>query len=196
MSQNIDQINSDFYDSFGDEFYKIPFEEILLDWIRKYGPGGDALDIGCATGALATWLICEDYKVTCLEPARRPAAITAAKGIPVQAVSIQNFQTDQKFDVIFAMSSLIHVPQSELPAQIKKIASFLKPKGIFFISMIEGETEGLEDPTMKGKSRYFTRLSEAALDQLLAPYFDLLEKQRVNSKKMDRNFLLRVYAKR
>jgi len=89
---------------------------------------------------------------------------------------------------------LIHVPKEELPSQIEKISSLLKPQGIFFVSFIEGENEGLEDQTMSGKLRYFAKWRESDLDRLLSPYFNLLESHKIYNKKMDRTFLLRVYV--
>lgn len=192
---DIDRVNNDFYDN-AESFDKIPFDDILPGLIKKYGKGRDVLEIGSATGVLAEWLVKLGYRVLCLEPARKPAAQATAKGLSVQTVTIQNFQTQEQFDMIVAISSLIHVSKTELPEQIQKIAHFLRPQGLFFVSFIEGNSEGLEDPTNKGKSRFFSRWSEQALDQLLSPYFDLVESHRINSKKMDRNFLLRVYSKK
>jgi 2-polyprenyl-3-methyl-5-hydroxy-6-metoxy-1,4-benzoquinol methylase len=151
---DIDRVNADFYDS-SESFDKIPFEDILPGLIKKYGKGQDVLEIGSATGVLAEWLTQLGYNVTCLEPARKPAAKAIAKGLSVQTVTIQNFQTHDQFDMVVAISSLIHVPRAELPEQIKKIARFLRPQGLFFASFIEGNREGLEDPTHKGKSRFF-----------------------------------------
>jgi len=88
---------------------------------------------------------------------------------------------------------LIHVPKGELPLQIEKIAKLLKSKGHFFVSFIEGENEGLEDPTKSGKKRHFSRWSEGEIDRLVSPYFELLENHKIYNKVMDRTFLLRVY---
>jgi 2-polyprenyl-3-methyl-5-hydroxy-6-metoxy-1,4-benzoquinol methylase len=111
-------------------------------------------------------------------------------------MTIQEFTTTLKYDCILAISSLIHVPKEELPRQIEKIASLLKSQGVFFASFIEGEGEGLEDPTMSGKLRYFAKWRESDLDRLLSPYFDLLENHKIYNKKMDRTFLLRAYILR
>lgn len=194
MTKNIDETNCAFYNSSGDSFDKIPFESILPDLFLKYGTGLEILEIGSGAGALALWLTNHGYDVTCLEPAQELAARAVAKGLRVRPVTIQNFQEGLQYDMIVAISSLIHVPRKELPAQIEKIANLLKPGGLFFVSFIEGECDGFEDPTMTGKLRYFCKWTEPALDQLLSPHFDLLEKQSIYNKKMDQTFLLRVYT--
>jgi hypothetical protein len=64
----------------------------------------------------------------------------------------------------------------------------------FFVSLIEGEGEGLEDPTKVGKLRYFAKWDDKELESLFSPHFALLENHRIYNKKMDRTFLLKVYA--
>lgn len=190
---NLDKINSDFYNQSGHSFDAIPFEAILPKLLQKYNIGHELLEIGSGPGALAVWLKGLGYQVTCLEPAEKLAEEAFKKGLEVYPLKIQDFETDLQFDCIIAISSLIHIPKVELPAQIEKIAKLLKAKGLFFVSFIEGEGEGLEDPTRTGKQRYFAKWSEPDLDRLLSPYFTLLENHKIYSKKMDRTFLLRVY---
>lgn len=190
---NIEQINNDFYNAPGNSFDKIPFETVLPNLLLKYEVGHDILEIGSAAGALAAWLAEQGHQVTCVEPADELAAKAAAKGLKVLSCSIQNFQGNYPYDSIIAISSLIHVPKAELPSQIEKIAKLLKSNGTFFVSFIEGEGEGLEDPTNLGKQRYFAKWRESELDDLLSPYFILLENHKIVQEQMNRTFLLRAY---
>ncbi|MES2199050.1 MAG: hypothetical protein V4489_02645 [Chlamydiota bacterium] len=132
--------------------------------------------------------------MTCLEPAIELAKKAESKGLKVYPTTIQNFQEKKQYDSIIAISSLIHVPKAELPLQIEKIIQLLKPDGIFFMSFIEGEGEGIEDPTKVGRVRYFAKWKEEELECLLSPYFDFLESHKIYNKKMDRTFFLRVQA--
>jgi 2-polyprenyl-3-methyl-5-hydroxy-6-metoxy-1,4-benzoquinol methylase len=194
MAQNIDEINRDFYDSSGSFFNAIPFSPILPELFLKYGKGGAILEVGSGPGGLAVWLEDKGYEVTCLEPAKKLAEAAAEKGLTVYPFTIQEFETDLQYDCVIAISSLIHVPKEELPNQIKKIAGFLKPGGILFVSFIEGDSEGLEDPTNVGKLRYFARWSQSDLDQIFSSYFDVLETHKIINEKMDRSFFLSVYS--
>jgi 2-polyprenyl-3-methyl-5-hydroxy-6-metoxy-1,4-benzoquinol methylase len=196
MAEDIDKINSDFYNQSGTSFNTIPFDPILTQLLQKYNLGHQLLEIGSGPGSLALWLKGLGYLITCLEPAKKLAEMAIKKGLEVHELTIQEFESDFQYDSILAISSLIHVPKKELPAQIQKIANLLKTEGMFFVSFIEGEDEGLEDPTMSGKLRYFAKWNESDLDRLLLPYFNLLESHRIYNKKMNRTFLLRVYALR
>jgi 2-polyprenyl-3-methyl-5-hydroxy-6-metoxy-1,4-benzoquinol methylase len=193
--QDIDQINRDFYDDSGSYFSAIPFDPLLPELFLKYGKGKKILEIGSGPGGLALWLTNHGYEVTCIEPSKKLAALAAEKGLNVHPITIQEFKPSLQYDCIVAISSLIHVPKKDLPAQIKKIASALIPQGLFFVSFIEGDEEGFEDPTKIGKPRFFAKWSESDLDHLTKPYFDLLETHKIFNKKMGLMFFLNVYLR-
>ncbi len=195
-TDEIDKINRDYYDSSGSLFSSIPFDPMLPNLLLKYGKGDQILEIGSGPGGLALWLKDKGYEVTCLEPAEKLAEAAAKNGLKVYPLTIQEFETDHQYDCIVAISSLIHVPKAELPTQIKKIASNLKPQGVFFVSFIEGDKEGFEDPTNKGKLRYFSKWTESDLNDIILPYFDILENHKIYSKVMNRTFLLIVCIRR
>lgn len=156
----MDSINKEFYNAFGNEFDKIPFGHILPQLIIKYLPSSKCkiLEIGSGAGALAQWLSSLGCDVTCLEPAEKPAQSAREKGLNVHSVTLQDYQINQTFDLVIAISSLIHIPKQELPVQISRIASCLKPEGLFLASFLMGAGEGLEDPTGKGKTALFLEI--------------------------------------
>jgi 2-polyprenyl-3-methyl-5-hydroxy-6-metoxy-1,4-benzoquinol methylase len=194
MTHSIDAINSEFYDLSGDRFDAIPFENLLPKLLEKYLKGETILEIGPGPGTLAAWLKGKGYEVTCVEPSKILADRARQKGLKVQTVTLQNFETKEKFDSVVAISSLIHIPKKELPAQLCKIANLLNPQGLFFVSFLEGEEEGFEDPTKSGKARFFAKWSETAFNALTKPDFHLLESHKISNQKMDRTFILNVYV--
>jgi 2-polyprenyl-3-methyl-5-hydroxy-6-metoxy-1,4-benzoquinol methylase len=185
-------INNEFYNAYFDKFDKIPFEEILPQWILKYVPLSTphVLEIGAGSGALAHWMTQIGYDVICLEPAEKAAEKGRSKGLNIQLTPLQDFQTNHTYDAILAISSLIHIPKAELPDQIKRIAHLLKPQGIFLVSFLEGTTEGYEDPTHTGKLRFFAKYSLNELEKMLSPYFSILQIEKIESKKMNQTFYL------
>lgn len=188
-------INNAFYNESGDSFDKIPFDSLLPSLLSKYVIGRQILEIGSGAGALAYWLTGQGYQVYCIEPAIELAKQAEKKGLNVCATTIKDFEADLQYDNVVAISSLIHVPKSDLPQQVKKISYLLKRHGVFFVSFIEGEGEALEDPTKIGKFRYFAKWSDEELDNLFSSDFILLENHKIYNKRMDCTFLLRIYKK-
>lgn len=195
MTHNIDTINAEFYDLSGDRFDAIPFEYLLPKLLDKYLKGDTVLEIGSGPGALAAFLQKKGYEMTCIEPSNVLAERARQKGLKVQAVTFQNFESEERFDCTMAFSSLIHIPKKDLPAQISKIARLLNPQGLFFVSFLEGEEEGFEDPTKSGKVRFFAKWNETALNSLTKSDFQLLESHKISNQKMDRTFILSVYQR-
>lgn len=191
---DLDSINKEFYNAYVDCFDRIPFEDILIKLILKYvsKPKSQILEIGSGAGALALWMTNLGHSVTCIEPAEKPAEIALKKGLRVSVTKFQDFHPDQKFDFIFAISSLIHIPRFEMPLQIKKISESIKKEGFAFISFIEGDGEGYEDPTGKGKIRYFSKFSKTELKKILSLYFSIIESHKIEVRKMNQSFLLFV----
>lgn len=187
-----DLINHEFYNAYADDFDKIPFHDVLVPLILKHLPASscEILEVGSGTGALASWMTKLGHHVTCIEPAEKPANKAKEKGLKVCSTTFQNFPARQKFDSILAISSLIHIPRSEMPFQVEKLRQLLKPGGIAFVSFIEGDDEGYEDPTGKGKNRFFSKFTQNELKIMLSPYFSILEIHKIEVKKMNQSFFL------
>lgn len=192
----IDLTNNEFYNDYVDSFDKIPFNDILIPLILKYLPTSpcDILEIGSGAGALALWLSKLGHNVTCIEPAENPAKKALEKGLNVCQVRFQDFSSSQKFDSIIAISSLIHIRKSEMTLQIQKILQLLKPHGMVFVSFIEGNSEGFEDPTGIGKARFFSKYTNRELNILLSP-LSIIERCQIKVKKMNQLFILMVLKK-
>lgn len=191
---NIDLLNNEFYNEYAESFDKIPFEDILTRLILNYLPttGCNILEIGSGAGALALWMTELGHNITCIEPAEKPAEKARLKGLNVCKTRLQDYYVNKKFDCIVAISSLIHIPRSEMPLQIQKLSQLIKREGIIFLSFIEGDCEGCEDPTRKGKERFFSKFTQDELNAMLSSHFSFLEVHRIDVKKMNQSFLLTV----
>lgn len=194
---NIDLLNNEFYNGYADSFDKIPFEDTLIPLILKYLPSFpcDILEIGSGAGALALWMSKHGHHVICVEPAEKLAKKAIEKGLNVYEMRLQDFYVGQKFDSVIAISSLIHIPRSEITAQLQKISQLIKPGGVAFISFIEGDGEGYEDPTGKGKNRFFSKFTKDKLSILLLTYFSITEIHKIKVKEMSQNFFLTALKK-
>ena len=192
---SIDSANKEFYNTFADAFDFLPFGDQLTDIFKESTTqirGHQLLEIGSGGGTFAAWLTKQGYAVTCIEPADKLAEKVRIKGINVHVCTLQQFESTETFDIVVAISSLIHIKKCELPSQIAKITALLKPGGLFFVSFLLGEKEGFEDPTKTGKIRYFSKYSEEELNHLITPYFETIKKNIVYVQKMEQTFVVMV----
>jgi len=72
------------------------------------------------------------------------------------------------FHGIWAYTSLLHVPKKKFPGVLSEILGFLKPMGIFYIGMKEGDFEGWkESENYPGHKRYVSYYREGELEDYL-----------------------------
>ena len=90
------------------------------------------LDIGCGTGwSTAIWQK-NGFKVTGLEPSLTRSKIARdVHHLTVSNEHLENFKTDELFDVIVLRHLLEHIENPT--AMLKKIKTFLKPDGLLLI---------------------------------------------------------------
>jgi 2-polyprenyl-3-methyl-5-hydroxy-6-metoxy-1,4-benzoquinol methylase len=189
---------TEFYRQFVHEFESIPFKEILLPLLKKHLPemkSIQVLDVGSGPGALALWLQQQGSGVLCVDPSEAMIACCLQKGLSCQHIGLEEFESEDRYDLILALSSLIHLPKERWSKELHRLASLLKPGGYFVLSVILGDFEGFLDPTNKGVERYFSFIPENEILRLMEADFCVLEKERVASSKMGQEFLL-LAAKR
>lgn len=87
---------------------------------------------------------------------------------------------EKSFDVVWAYTSLLHVPKSKVPAIIRKIKGLLRKEGFFLISLKEGKGEGFLE-FRSGTRRWFSLYTEKEMKGLLKKDFKVIKSWRVRT---------------
>lgn len=119
------------------------------------------LDIGCGPGRDLKYFA-KKYQALGLEPSSVLAehARTYAD-VDVVNSKLEDFETDQTFDMIWACASLLHIPRKDLSNAFLKISTLMNSEGIFYCSFKYGTKEEIRD------IRHFTDMTEELLDEVL-----------------------------
>lgn len=144
----IDKINQACYDNRASMWDRFPYPDTLPPFLSKHHPkhlGNRVLDIGSGTGVVAKWLADQGWDVLCLDPSPEMVRRCKEKGLKALPYSIQSYQAQEQFAMVFAILSLIHVPKNDCENQIKKIASLLPKGGLLFLGMLQGKGEGFSE---------------------------------------------------
>ena len=123
---------------FGNKLFKWLYEYCVIDReirsVKKYlqEKNPKLLDIGCGTGwSTAIWQK-NGFSVTGLEPSEaRTKLAKEAYRINVVNRHIEDFTTEEKFDVVILRHLLEHIENPV--AMLKKVSAFLKPRGFLVI---------------------------------------------------------------
>ncbi|WP_163305224.1 class I SAM-dependent methyltransferase [Enterobacter ludwigii] len=120
--------------------------------------GARVLDAGCGSGRDAKAFHEMGYVVDAFDASS--AMVELAKqhtGLPVQLMTFSEIDGKAQYDGIWCCASLLHVPSSELPAVMQKLADALKPGGVWYVSFKYGNGERVQG------ERRFTDLDEEGL---------------------------------
>lgn len=173
MTAEIDTLNRQCYDARADYWDRFPFPEHFPPFLwQNYTSklGNQVLDIGSGTGQVALYLQEAGFDVTCLDPSSEMIHRCRSKGLKTVQTTFQAYDTQEKFGLVVAILSLIHVPKQEFPAQVEKITSILEPNGLFMLGLLKGDTEKIEEQK-SGYPRFFARYSPEEVRAKLGGHF-------------------------
>lgn len=148
-------------EKFAERTVSVDFEATQTRFLNKLSPGALILDFGCGSGRDTRYFLTNGYRVEAtdgsLELCRMASEYT---GIRVRQELFQDLADIEKYDGIWACSSILHVPSNELVDVLQKMVTALKDKGIIYTSFKYGTYEGTRN------GRYFTDMTEDTFTDL------------------------------
>ena len=125
--------------------------------------GGRVLDLGCGSGRDSLAFLEAGFAVDAVDgSAQMVQTASELTGLPVAHALFADYEPEGLYDGIWACSSLLHVPASELAGVIAKYARALATNGTFYLSFKLGTHDGMRN------GRWFTDLDEPAFRDLVA----------------------------
>lgn len=120
------------------------------------------LDFGCGSGRDTKYFLEHGYQVEAIDGSEELCKVASAyTGITVKKQLFTELSEVQKYDAVWACSSILHASSDELVIIMKKIWTALKDDGLFYTSFKYGTFEG------ERNGRYFTDMTEESLSVLL-----------------------------
>lgn len=156
----------DYYNNNAQKFIEgtvsVEFESMQNRFLDKLEKGASILDFGCGSGRDAKYFLEQGYEVTAVDGSKELCkSASDYAGIPVKCMLFQELDEKDMYDGIWACSSILHVPTSELKSVILKMSEALKKNGIIYTSFKYGTFEG------ERNGRYFTDMTEETFALLI-----------------------------
>ena len=161
-----------YYDDHADEFYKgtvnVEFAEMQRHFLSKLKNGAHILDFGCGSGRDTKYFLEQGYHVEAIDGSAALCRLAAEyTGIAVKNMLFQELAETDKYDGIWACSSILHLPVDELAEVMRKMAAALKENGIIYTSFKYGTFTG------ERNGRFFTDMTEGTFADFLGGIQDL-----------------------
>ena len=163
------------FGTYSNEIIKEELNEVVL----RFPNNAKILDLGSGPGNHALFFKNKGFDVLCLDISEKMLEKCMEKGLRTIKMDFEKLDfPENRFDVVWAYTSLLHMPKKNMPCVLKKIRNILSVKGIFMLSMKEGESEGFTRFTEGGK-RWFSCYTDKEIRNLLSEDFKIIKHWRV-----------------
>ena len=160
MNKTLDYYNNN-AKAFAENTSNIVFSEIQDTFLAELKNGASVLDFGCGSGRDTCYFLKKGYKVTALDGSAELCRIAEEKtGNPVIQMDFNDFDEQDRYDGIWACSSILHLSRQELKQVLVYMEQALHKGGIIYTSFKYSEFEGMRN------GRYFTDFTEDSLQIL------------------------------
>ena len=161
-----------YYDDHADEFYKstvnVEFTTMQEQFLKKLERGSDILDFGCGSGRDTRYFLQKGYHVDAIDGSKELCKLASEfTGIEVKNMFFEELSETNKYDGIWACSSILHLPIIELTKVMKKMVIALKENGIIYTSFKYGTFAG------ERNGRFFTDMTEVTFAEFIKEIEDL-----------------------
>ena len=140
----------------------VEFTEIQNAFLNLLQEGALILDFGCGSGRDALEFLKRGYQVEATDGSEEMCRAAAEfTGLTVRQMLFQELDEKEKYDGIWACSSILHLPKPELRDVFGRMTVALKRNGIIYTSFKYGVFEG------ERNGRYFTDFTEETFTEFI-----------------------------
>ena len=156
-----------YYDTNAKEFVEgtlnVDFKATQDKFINKLPAKGYILDFGCGSGRDTKYFLDKDFNVEAIdgsiELCKNASEYTKIK---VRHMYFNELSIVNKYDGIWACSSILHLSLDDLVDVFKRMSKALKDEGIIYTSFKYGDFSG------ERNGRFFTDMTEDSFAKLIA----------------------------
>jgi SAM-dependent methyltransferase len=163
MTQHSDPLKEtlDYFQSnakkFFDDTVSIDLTDLYLPFLERLPEIGRILDAGCGSGRDTRFFTRQGFEVVAFD--NSPEMVRLASDFTGQdclLLSFDDIQFDNRFDGVWACSSLLHVPKRHMAAVLNRLCTALKQGGILYCSFKYGDDEVFRNGRLFSNSELLT----------------------------------------
>lgn len=156
-----------YYDTNAKEFVEgtlnVDFKATQDKFINKLPAKGYILDFGCGSGRDTKYFLDKDFNVEAIDGSIELCKIASEyTNIKVRHMYFNELSIVNKYDGIWACSSILHLSLDDLVDVFKRMSKALKGEGIIYTSFKYGDFSG------ERNGRFFTDMTEDSFAKLIA----------------------------
>lgn len=154
MDKTIEYYNKN-AESFTAGTIAVEFTSTQDKFLKLFSSRAFILDFGCGSGRDTKYFLSKGFQVDPIDGSAELCKIAEkTTGIPVKQMLFTELEEVEKYDGIWACSSILHLPKKELSDVLRRMQWAVKAGGYIYTSFKYGEFEGFRN------ERYFTDFTE------------------------------------
>jgi SAM-dependent methyltransferase len=155
--------------------WKIKERDAFLDRLQTV-EANTLLEIGAGTGQDAVFFLGGGLTVTAIDPSPEMVERCLAKGVNAYVRDVLNLGLEPaSFDAAYAMNSLLHVPNANLPDALRAVRDLLTPGGLFFVGVYGGVAEeGIAADDHHNPKRFFSFRTDEQIATYAQEVFEIV----------------------
>lgn len=141
-------------------------------FLAKLFKGAYILDFGCGSGRDTKYFLDKGYQVDAIDGSVELCKVASEyAGIHVKQMLFEELEEYEKYEGIWACSSILHLDKCALKVVLKKMASALKTAGVIYTSFKLGDFEGerngryFVDFTLEKFKEYIQEIQELLIEE-------------------------------
>lgn len=149
-----------------------PYVVQVNEFAKLLDPDAEVLDVGCGPGNVAKQLLtAKTLKITGIDLSDEMVRLAAAN-VPTGKFLCQDIRQaeflSRQFDAVILSFSIVHLNDAEAYALLRKAGSWLKDKGVLYLSFMAGKKAGFEQTSFSQDPIYFNYYSRDEVERFLS----------------------------
>ncbi len=167
-----------------DEYVKSPWkvaERARFLELLRLNRATSLLEVGAGTGQDALFFKENGLRVVCTDVSTEMVRRCQEKGLRALVLDFLALDfDDEKFDALYGLNCILHVPNQDLPRVISSFYHNLNPGALVYIGTYGGmDFEGIWADDPQEPKRFFVYRSDETLRMYLELYFEILDFRQV-----------------
>ena len=149
-----------------------PYVAQVNEFAGLLAPDDEVLDVGCGPGNVAKQLLAaKTLKITGIDLSDEMVRLAAAN-VPTGKFLCRDIRQaefpSRQFDAVILSFSIVHLNDAEAQALLRKAVSWLKDRGVLYLSFMAGKKAGFEQTSFSQDPIYFNYFDRDELERFLS----------------------------
>lgn len=170
--------------------WKLGLRQYFVDLLKKDNKK-TVLELGAGAGLDSQFFKENGFEVLATDLSDEMVKMCQKRGLEATTFDLYDLEKlGRKFDAIFSLNVLLHVPKKDIKKVLEGIHNTLNDNGIFFFGVYGGieEEKTIIDKSKMGLPRFFSFLSDETIQEIVKDKFDIIKFETIDVQGKQKGF--------